>query len=137
MCFLRLCGHDLYLKFMTEPAEKYKYGIVLNDIGLRRLMSDAIQIGNISVKEGKEEIKNTIFSTKLDGPFIGCVEGAVGSFNLAKFILEMFRVHNKHIGVVVKVKLRGLHRQLSSTESLRSIQDAILTSHRDVFPPNE
>lgn len=115
-------------------SEKYKFNSVMNEVGLERLRRQAIQIGTFVVKDSKEKIRVNILTTKMDGPFLDKVHGPVGSFDLANFILEMFRLHNKHDEVKVDVSLRGLHRQLCSTESLRSIQEALLISHRNVFP---
>ena len=114
--------------------ERYKYNYVVNEPSLDRLIQQSTQIGILILQSATEEIKTTIYTTKLEGPFLGKVHGAVGSFELANFILEMFRIHNRKEGTTVQVRLRGLQRQLHSRESLRSIQEALLTSHRNVFP---
>jgi hypothetical protein len=118
---------------ITIVREKYRHSIVFNQESLDRLLDGAEEIGNIQVKS-IGEIKYTIYSHVLDGPFLGCISGAVGSFNLANFIFGLFREHNRNEGTTVKVSLRGLHRQLATTESFRNIQEAILISHRNIFP---
>jgi len=115
-------------------SERYKYKYVVNEVSLERLVQQATQIGTLILQSADEEIRTTIYTTKLEGPFLGKVHGAVGSFEVASFILEMFRIHNRSEGTTVQVRLRGLQRQLHSRESLRSIQEALLASHRNVFP---
>ena len=117
-----------------ETTERYKFNYVVNEVSLNRLVSEATQIGTLILKSEVEELKTTVFTTKLEGPFLGKVHGAVGSFELAQFILEMFRIHNRRDGVTAQLRLRGLQRQVKSTDSLRSIQEALLASHRNVFP---
>lgn len=117
-----------------ETQERYKFNYVVNEVSLNRLLAAATQIGTLILKSEHEEIKTTVFTTKLEGPFLGKVHGAVGSFELASFILEMFRIHNRRDGVTAQLRLRGLQRQVKSTDSLRSIQEALLASHRNVFP---
>jgi dTDP-4-dehydrorhamnose reductase len=118
---------------MPAP-ERYKFNYVVNEVSLERLVKTATNIGTLVVKNSTEEIRTTIFTTKLEGPFLGKVHGPVGSFEVAQLILEMFRLHNKNDGIRVQLKLRGLKRPVHSKESLRSIQEALLVSHRNVFP---
>lgn len=118
---------------MLAP-ERYKFNYIVNEASLDRLVKTATNIGTLVVKNATEEVKTTIFTTKLEGPFLAKVHGAVGSFEVAQFIMEMFRLHNKNDGIKVQLKLRGLQRPVHSRESLRSIQEALLVSHRNVFP---
>lgn len=114
--------------------DRYKFNYIVNETSLSRLVANAANIGTIVVKNSQEEIRTTIFTTKLEGPFLGRVHGPVGSFEVAEFILSMFRLHNKNDGIRVQLKLRGLQRPVHSHESLRNIQEALLISHRNVFP---
>ena len=119
---------------MMLAPDRYKFSYVVNEVSLERLVKTASNIGTLVVKNSEEEIRTTIYTTKLEGPFIGKVHGAVGSFEVARFILELFKIHNRKEGVSVQLKLRGLQRPVHSGESLRSIQEALLVSHRNVFP---
>lgn len=114
--------------------ERYAYNYIVNEVSLERLIKTASNIGTLIIKNAEEEVRTTIYTTRLEGPFIGKVHGAVGSFEVARFILELFKIHNRKDGVSVQLKLRGLQRPVHSGESLRSIQEALLVSHRNVFP---
>lgn len=113
--------------------ERYPFNYVVNEVSLERLVKTATNIGTLIIKNSEEEIRTTVYTTRLEGPFIGKVHGAVGSFEVARFILELFKIHNRKDGVSVQLRLRGLQRPVHSGESLRSIQEALLVSHRNVF----